>query len=208
VKKTTFALPAGSPFADAFASEARSAGRELALGAHGRAAGDGGPDGTAVPWDPPSFASARTAVIEGENALGGTLDELVVFADPPADGHSFPETAPREIEAAALSWAAGHAWLIREAMRRMIERGGGTVALVLPAREARGALGSMAAGALEGLATGLLAAPESRCRFMFIRDESAQPEALARFVLRSLDDPPRDAGKALRHGGKPAIFGR
>lgn len=202
MKKTTLALPAESPYVDAFVSEARVSGRDVCVGSTRPDA-----EGT-LRWNPLSFASARTALVEAENALGGAMDELALFADPPADVGPFLDASPREIEASALSWAAGHAQLIREAMRRYEARRGGTVLLVLLARPGRGPLGSMAAGALEGLAEGLLARQVPSCRFVFVRDESAQPDLLARFALKALAEPPRDAGKALRHGGKGFLFGR
>ena len=161
-------------------------------------------------WNPLSFASARAVVLEAENALGGRLDELVLFADPPRDETPFVDTPPRAIEQAAQAWASGHAELIREAAKRFRERGGGTVVLVIAERADRGPLGSMAAGALLGLAEGLAASAgsaNSSWRFVAVRDESGQPDLIARHVAKLLDEPPRETGKVLRFSGRPGLFG-
>lgn len=235
MEKTTLALPAQHPAALAFLSEARVAGRAAALAAFGRPgpdgkpAGDepGGPDSVSAPepdaeaagdraaqatlsWDPLSFPSSRALILEAENRLGGRLDELVAFADPPELPGALAEAAPRDIEAWALRWAAGYAQLAREASRRFKERGSGTFVLVIGEREGRGALASMAYGALRGLAEGLAreaAAPGSRWRFIALRDESGQPDLVARHVVKLLDETPKDCSKPFRFSGRSGLFG-
>lgn len=233
MKKTTLALPAADARAAALASLAAETGRLAATlrvpgpgGAVGSLAGDepadagiGAPGGlvASIPWNPLSFASARAALVEAETALGGRLDEVVVFADPPPGPIGLAEARPAEIERTALEWAAGYAQLLREALRRLAERGGGTVALVLTEAD-RGPLGSMAAGALAGLAEALAAgmaagssgAPggAAAVRFVAVRDESGLPDAAARHALRLLDEPPRDPGKVQRFTGRAGLFGR
>jgi hypothetical protein len=226
VKKTTLALPAGLPELEAFCAEARILGRQLTLAAKEGAAADGqnpaarepaqdpGESAAAVPpplrWNPLSFASARALILEAENALGGRLDELVIFADPPPDTSPLADASPRDIEAGILAWAAGHAELIREAARRFRDQGGGTIALVLTERANRGPLSSMAAGALLGLAEGLLAAAggaSSSWRFMALRDESGQPDLVARQLAKLLEEPPKDVGRMQRCGSRAGLFG-
>jgi hypothetical protein len=229
VKKTTLALPAGLPELEAFCSEARILGRQLALAAKDGATPGGSPGGAAtggtgqadaqqdaggssppLRWNPLSFASARALVLEAENALGGRLDELVIFADPAPDTLPLADAAPRDIEAGILAWAAGHAELIREAARRFRDQGGGTIALVLTERANRGPLSSMAAGALVGLAEGLLAAAggaSSSWRFIALRDESGQPDIVARHLAKLLEEPPKDLGKMQRCGSRAGLFG-
>ena len=201
-------------------AEARVTGRAAAVvrivdpGPEKAPPADPGEDGSgrdpgfvSVPWNPLSFASARAAVIEAETALGGSLDELVVFADPPADLTGLVDLSPRDIERAALSWAAGYAELLREAAKRFAEKGGGAIVLVIAQAE-RGPLGAMAAGALAGLAGGLIAAGTASFRFYAIKDEAAQADLLARHVLKTLDEPPRDPGKIQRFGSRAGFFGR
>jgi hypothetical protein len=217
VKKTTLAVPAGSPRVAAFIAEAAASGRsvaELAVVGPGReqlaAPGDDAGGDTVpppIPWNPMSFASARAAIVEAETALGGSLDELVVFVDPPGDSRSVAELSPREIEASALTWAAGHVELVRETARRFIEKDGGTIVLVIVHAE-RGPLGAVAENAMMGLAEGMLASAQDKVRFMAFRDESAQPELLARQLARSLDETARDAGRIQRIGGKAGFFNR
>ncbi len=235
MEKTTLALPAQQPAALAFLSEARVAGRAAALAAFGRPGPDGkpagdvpdGPDSTSAPepdaetageraaqaslsWDPLSFPSSRALVLEAENRLGGRLDELVAFADPPELPGALAEAAPRDIEAWALRWAAGYAQLAREASKRFRERGSGTFVLIIGEREGRGALASMAYGALRGLAEGLAreaAAPGSRWRFIALRDESGQPDLVARHVVKLLDETPKDCSKPFRYSGRSGLFG-
>jgi hypothetical protein len=226
VKKTTLALPAGLPELEAFCAEARVLGRRLTLAAkegpapvaQDPAARDSaqepgeGADGAPPPlrWNPLSFASARALILEAENALGGRIDELVIFADPPPDALPLADASPRDIEAGILAWAAGHAELIREAARRFRDQGGGIIALVLTERANRGPLSAMAAGALLGLAEGLLAAAggaSSSWRFLALRDESGQPDIVARQLARLLEEPPRDQGKMQRCGTRAGLFG-
>lgn len=229
MEKTTLALPAQHPAALAFLSEARVAGRLAALAAFGRPGPDGAPAGeepavtdpdaaagteraaqTTLSWDPLSFPSSRALVLEAENRLGGRLDELVAFADPPELPGPLAEAAPRDIEAWALRWAAGYAQLAREASKRFRERGSGIFVLILGEREGRGALASMSYGALRGLAEGLAreaAAPGSRWRFIALRDESGQPDLVARHVVKLLDETPKDCSKPFRFSGRSGLFG-
>jgi hypothetical protein len=205
VKKTTLAVPAGSPRVDAFVAEARVSGRsvmELAIAVSND-------QRTGLAWNPLSFASARAALIEAETALG-SLDELVIFADPPAGPPAIVDATPRDIEHAVLTWAAGYAELIREAAKRFGERGGGTIVLAV-VDEDRGPLGSMAAGALLGLAEGLLAADQGVARYLAIRDGSGQPDLLARQVVKVLDegsDRARGRAQVQKFGGRSGLFGR
>lgn len=205
MKKTTLAVPAGSARVEAFVAEARVSGRTTAELRIAEGASDA--EGAAIPWNPLSFASARAAVVEAETSLGGSLDELVVFADPPRDAVALAEATPKAIERAALEWAAGYAELIREACRRFEEKGGGAVVLVVAAAE-RGPLGAMAAGALLGLAEGVLAVGSGSVRFSAIRDESDQPDLLARQVVKTLTEASREQGKIMRFGGRSGFFGR
>lgn len=235
MQKTTLALPAQHPAALAYLSEARVAGRLAALAAFGRPGPDGktaggepgGPDSVwaaapdaedraeraaqaALSWDPLSFLSSRALVLEAENRLGGRLDELVAFADPPELAGALAEAAPRDIEAWTLRWAAGYAQLARESSKRFRERGAGTFVLVIGERDGRGALAAMAYGALRGLAEGLAreaAAPGSRWRFIALRDESGQPDLVARHVVKLLDEPPKDCSKPFRYSGRSGLFG-
>lgn len=227
MKKTTLALPAGLPELEAFCAEARILGRQLTLAAKegaavGAAPGSGAtsgagqaeaqPDAVAPPlrWNPLSFASARALILEAENSLGGRIDELVIFADPPPDASPLADASPRDIEAGILAWAAGHAELIREAARRFRDQGGGLIALVLTERPNRGPLSAMAAGALLGLAEGLLAAAggaSSSWRFVALRDESGQPDIVARQLAKLLEEPPKDQGKMQRCGSRAGLFG-
>jgi hypothetical protein len=200
------AVPAGSARVDAFVSEARVSGRSTAILSI-EPSGQAGTDDPLIPWNPLSFASARVAIIEAETVLGGSLDELVMFADPPEDQTGIVELTPKALESAALSWAAGWAELIREAAKRFTERGGGTILLVVVHAE-RGPLGAMAAGALIGLAEGMLSVGCGPVKFIAVRDESGQPDMLARLVVRTLDEPPRDQGKVQRFGGRSNLFGR
>jgi len=154
-----------------------------------------------------SFASARAAIIEAETALGGTLDELVVFVDPASDLKPVAELSPREIEASALTWAAGHVGLVRETARRFGEKNGGTIALVIVHAE-RGPLGAVAESAMMGLAEGMLASAQAKVRFIAFRDESFQPELLARQIARSLDETGKDTGRIQRFGAKAGFFNR
>ena len=217
MKKTTLAVPAGSPRVAAFIAEAVASGRsvaELVVIEPGReqlaaSADEAGGDTTSspIPWNPMSFASARAALIEAETALGGTLDELVVFVDPPDDSRPVAELSPREIEASAITWAAGHVGLVRETARRFGEKNGGTIVLVIVHAE-RGPLGAVAENAMTGLAEGMFASAQAKVRFIAFRDESSQPESLGRQIVRSLDETGKETGRIQRFGAKAGFFNR
>jgi hypothetical protein len=162
---------------------------------------------TVISWNPGSFASTKAALIEAETALGGTIDEAIVFIDPSDKGSRLPELSLGQIEAATTSWITGYAQLLRELGRRFAERGSGLILVVLLPGE-RGPLGAMATGAMEALACSLAAQPGEAYRLFAIRDESGQPELLARYLMKILDEQPRDSTKLLRHGGRLSLFGK
>jgi hypothetical protein len=211
VKKTTLAVPASSSRVGAFLVEARVSGRTTATlsvaGSDATETAETSGTADSVPWNPLSFASARAALVEAETLLGGSIDELLVIADPPADTLGIAGLTPKAIEGAVLEWAAGHAELLREAVKRFSERGGGAIILVI-VHANRGPLGAMSAGALIGLAEGILSTGSGDVRFMALRDESDQPDMLARQLVNMLDEPPRESGRIQRFGGRTGIFGR
>jgi len=245
VKKTTLVLPFEDPRAKAFKDLANKTGRKLAflevlypsdeamdaaeLPRDASADAEKAPEAwTRISWKPQSFVSARTALIETETRLGQALDELVIFADPPAGPIGLAEASQAEIEQSVLDWAVAYAQLIHEALKRFLNRDGCSIVLAIK-DAARGPLGSMAAGALFGLAEGLLASfassemlsggaavakakspPEKTVpfRFMAMRDESDSSEAVARQVLRMLDEDLRDSGKLQRFTGRSGFFSR
>lgn len=199
-------MPSGSSRASAFVTEAKVTGRCTAI-LNLDESDEPEAGAIRISWNPLSFASARVAIMEAETALGGVLDELVIFADPPSDVAEITGLTPRIIERSVLEWAAGYAELIREAAKRFVERGGGSIVLVL-VQAARGPLGAMASGALTGLAEGLFMAGTPMVRFSAIRDESGQPDLLARHIIKTLDEPSRDPGKIQRFGNRQGFFGR
>ncbi len=205
------AVPDASARVDAFLAEARVSGRTTATlavaGSDAAESADAAETAGSVPWNPLSFASARAALVEAETLLGGSIHELVIIADPPADTQGIAGLSPKAIEGAVLVWAAGHAELLREAVKRFSERGGGSIILVV-VHANRGPLGAMAAGALLGLAEGMLSVGCGDVRFTAVRDESDQPDLLARQLVKLLDEPPKESGRIQRFGGRTGIFGR
>jgi hypothetical protein len=165
-------------------------------------------DHSFISWNPVSFASTKAALIEAETALGGTINEAVLFIDPPSTGgRNLSELSLAQIEAASATWITGYAQLLRELGRRFAERGSGVILVVLLPGE-RDPLGAMAAGAMEALAITLASQGPEVYRLFTIRDESGQPELLARYLMKVLDEPPRDSTKLLRHGGRITLFGK
>lgn len=158
-------------------------------------------------WNPGSWASSRTVLIETETALNGHLDEVVIFVDP--DGGSDQDAVPSMagIDSICMEWIAGYACLISEAIQLFKGREMGTILVVIMATE-RSALGSMAAAALEAFAASLIGTYRQHPRMMAVRDESAQPDVLARYLIKLLSAPPRDSTRVLKHGGKMNLFGR
>lgn len=215
MKKTTLVVPAGNARVEAFISEARVSGRATAalhivepgLPRAEADADEHNADTDGVPWNPLSFASARAAILEAETLLGGRLDELIIFADPPIDATRLADATPRDIERSALEWTAGYAELIREMVRRMEDNGAGTVAIIVVQAE-RGPLGSMAAGALVGLAESLVTPGSGPVRYLGVKDESGQPDLVARYMVKSLDDTSRESGKLQRFSGRGGLFVR
>jgi hypothetical protein len=165
-------------------------------------------DPSYISWNPVSFASTKAALIEAETALGGTVNEAVLFIDPPSAGiRRLSDLSLGQIEAATTTWITGYAQLLRELGRRFAERGSGVILVVLLSGE-RDPLGAMAAGAIEALACNLANQSTEAYRLFTVRDESGQPELLARFIMKVLDEPPRDSTKLLRHGGRISLFGK
>jgi hypothetical protein len=161
-----------------------------------------------ISWNPVSFASTKAALIEAETALGGTINEAVLFIDPPpTGGRSLSELSLAQIEAASTTWITGYAQLLRELGRRFAERGSGVILVVLLPGD-RDPLGAMAAGAMEALAITLASQVAEPYKLFTVRDESGQPELLARYLMKVLDEPPRDSAKLLRHGGRITLFGK
>jgi hypothetical protein len=165
-------------------------------------------DHSFINWNPASFASTKAALIEAETALGGTVNEAVLFIDPPSTGgKSLPELSLAQIEAASSTWITGYAQLLRELGRRFAERGSGMILVVLLPGE-RDPLGAMAVGAMEALAISLASQGPEAYKLITVRDESGQPDLLARYLMKVLDEPPRDSTKLLRHGGRMNLFGK
>jgi hypothetical protein len=162
---------------------------------------------TVINWNPGSFASTKAALIEAETALLGTVNEAIVFIDPSCGGRRLSDLTLGQIEAACTTWITGYAQLLRELGRRFAERGSGLILVVLLPGE-RGPLGAMATGAIEALACSLASQTGEAYRFFALRDESGQPELLARYIMKILDEPPRDSSKLLRHGGRLSLFGK
>lgn len=180
-----------------------------------------------ISWNPMSFVSARTALIEAETCLGRRIDELIIFVDPPPGPIGLEESSPAEIEKVAMEWALAYVHLIREAQKSFMNKENGSLILIVK-EASRGPLGSMAAGALFGLAEGLLASLSSAnetaasfsgktktgtekaaaFRFIAIKDESDSADAIARQVLRLLEDSPRAGGKIQRFTGRAGFFSR
>jgi len=160
-----------------------------------------------ISWNPGSFASTKAALIEAETSLGGTVDEAIVFIDPAGGGKRLPDLSLGQIEASTTIWITGYTQLIRELARRFAEQGSGLILVVLLPGE-RGPLGSMASGAMEALACSLAAQTGENYRVLALHDESGQAELLARYIMKILDEPPRDSSKLLRHGGRINLFGK
>ncbi len=72
----------------------------------------------------------------------------------------------------------------------------------------RDPLGAMAVGAMEALAISLASQGPEAYKLITVRDESGQPDLLARYLMKVLDEPPRDSTKLLRHGGRMNLFGK
>jgi len=198
----------------AVAEEARASDRLLAIGAlqpeYGSAATQTAHSAEnpeeSIAWNPLSFASARAAVLEAENAVGSALSELVLVADPPRDEPAFLDLAPAQLEKRILYWTAGYAQFVREAAKAMSAKGSGTLVLAIVSSVQQGLCSAMAAAALEAMASSILEQNPGgmlgSCRFIAIKDESDNPETLAKAVIKAMDDPPRNAGKVIKLGGK------
>ncbi|MFH2115147.1 MAG: hypothetical protein ABIJ86_11645, partial [Spirochaetota bacterium] len=77
---------------------------------------------TVISWYPGSFASTKAALIEAETALGGTVNEAILFIDPPSTGGKrLSDLSLGQIEAASATWITGYAQLLRELGRRFAE---------------------------------------------------------------------------------------
>ncbi len=159
-------------------------------------------------WNPLSYASTRSVWQQAENLAESCPDELILLVAPPKDMRPLADCSQRELELCALSNGSALAALIQEACRRFAENGGGSIVIALCPTIDAGPLPAMAIGAASGLAEGILASPGQDIRFMAVRDESNQPDLLVRYLIKILDESPRDISKILRHTGRGGLFGR
>ncbi len=161
-----------------------------------------------VEWNPLSYASTRGAWQQAENLAESCPDELIVLVAPPNDMRTLSDCSQRELERSTLASGSALAGLIQEACRRFAENGAGSIVIALcPAIEA-GPLPCLAIGAAAGLVEGILAIRPQGLRFMAVRDESNQPDLLVRYLIKILDESPKDISKLLKHTGRSGLFGR
>jgi hypothetical protein len=213
VKKTTLIAPFDDPLALAIAGEARVQGRTVAAllpgtGARKPAAPDA-PEDRPIFWNPPSYVSARAAVLEAVVRFG-PLDEAVFVAAPVAA----PGLAakPAELERFLHERVLAAFWLARELMSHFSERRRGRLVFVLADRgqSPREPAAAAAFGALEAFAAslteGLQDAPYD---IWTVRDSCPQDDLAAQYVSKLLDaSGDRKAGHVLKYTGKVGIFNR
>ncbi len=226
MKKTTLIAPFDDPLARAVAAEARIFGRTVAplLPGSGKAASDkrapeaadagtGEPTVNPVPWNPPSYVSARAAVLEASLRFGAADEAVLVSSRTPAPGLS---ARPAEIEQALHDRVLGIFWLVRELLsafkERPAEKGPGRLVLVLAdrGREALGPVEAAAFGALEAFASSLAGTSgDTPYEVWSVQDSCPQDDLAAQYIAKLLEaGADRRAGRVVKFTGKGGIFNR
>lgn len=234
MKKTTLVAPYDDPLARAAAGEARLLGRAVAalLPGAGRVARKGrrgepaeaetaeaseeGPrpaEDPPIPWNPPSFVSARSAVMEASVRFG-SVDEAILVASPgPGTGLA---AKPAEIERVLQDRALSFLWLARELLTHFTTRGSagvpGRLVIVLADRgqPPRDPAAAAAFGAVSAFAAVLAeSAPDAPYDVWTVQDSCPQDELAAQYLSRILQAPrERRPGRVLRFTGKSTLFNR
>lgn len=235
MKKTTLVAPYDEPLARAAAVEARILGRSVAAlspgSAESRTSRKGrreeaseaepfaaspdapSPEERPIPWNPPSFVSARTAVLEASVRFG-SVDEAVLVVSP----GSAPELSakPAEIERALQDRTLSIVWLVRELLTHFAARpsaaGPGRLILVLADRgqSPRDPIASASFGAISAFAASLAeSAADAPYEVWAVQDSCPQDDLAAQYIRRILQAPPeRRPGRVLRFTGKSSLFNR
>lgn len=232
VKKTTIVAPYDDPLALAVAGEARVLGRSVAVllpvstptrerkkVGRERPAEAAPEPGSAVPeerpiaWNPPSFVSARTAVLEASVRFGSVDEAVLVLSLGPAPGLT---AKPSEIEKILQDRVLSFIWLVRELLTHFSARGtaggSGRLILVLADRgqSPRDPVAAAAFGALSAFAASLAETPpDAPYDVWVVQDSCPQDDLAAQYLSRILQAPPeRRPGRVLRFTGKNPLFNR
>lgn len=235
MKKTTLVAPYDEPLARAVAVEARVLGRSVAAllpgsgdsretrkGKRGESeeAGDRGagphghaPEEASIPWNPPSFVSARSAVLDASVRFGSVDEAVLVVSPRPAPGLA---AKPSELERVLQDRVLSVLWLAREILTHFTARGSsagpGRLILVLADRgqAPRDPVGAAAFGAVSAFAAALAeSAPDAPYDVWAVQDSCPQDDLAAQYIRRILEAPPeRRPGRALRFTGKNTLFNR
>lgn len=221
MKKTTLIAPFDDPLALAAAGEARILGRSVAA-LLPRAANSGGGKAEAaagesrdfpISWNPPSYVSARAAVLEAAVRYGA-VDEAVIVASPgPAPGL---DAKPAEIEKVVHDRVLGVFWLARELIAKFSERdpsrGPGRLVFVLADRgePLRGPIAAAAFGALESFSESLTEiSQDSPYDVWTVQDSCPQDDLTAQFIARILETArDRKTNRVVKFSGKSGFFNR
>lgn len=233
MKKTTIVAPYDDPLALAVAGEARVLGRSVAVllpvsGAarEGKKVGRDRPAEAAAPapgssaleerpiaWNPPSFVSARTAVLEASVRFGSVDEAVLVVSLGPAPGLA---AKPAEIEKILQDRVLSFIWLVRELLTYFTARGpaggSGRLVLVLADRgqSPRDPVAAAAFGALSSFAASLAETPpDAPYDVWVVQDSCPQDDLAAQYLSRILQAPlERRPGRVLRFTGKNPLFNR
>lgn len=235
MKKTTLVAPYDDPLARAVAVEARVLGRSVAAllpgygdsreARKGRRGGPSeveaagtdlpgpAPEEAPIPWNPPSFVSARSAVLDASVRFGSVDEAVLVVSPGPA-----PDLAakPAELERILHDRVLSVLWLAREVLTHFTARGSavglGRLILVLADRgqPPRDPVGAAAFGAASAFAAALAeSAPDAPYDVWAVQDSCPQDDLAAQYVRRILEAPPeRRPGRILRFTGKSTLFNR
>ena len=227
MKKTTLIAPFDDPLALALAGEARVLGRSIAALLPGSAVAREGKPGSKksetapeaeqterpIAWNPPSYVSARAAVLEACVRFGA-VDEAVIVASPgPAPGLT---AKPAEIEKVFHDRVLSVIWLVRELLTtfagRAEGREPGRLILVLADRglENREPVSAGAFGALRSFAVSLAeTASDAPYDVWTVQDSCPQDDLAAHYIAKLLDAPrDRRGDRVVRFTGRGGIFNR
>jgi len=164
-----------------------------------------------VTWNQRSPLSARSVVVQGDNAFSGSgVDEaIVVFSQAPAR-QLFHETAAATIEQAVDRAVKAQLFLLKELVTYFLKRGRGSLSVAIEESSSQdlAPLDACTAGAVLALSKSLFDLYQNEpITLRGFRGSSGDPQGFAAYILETIREKgSRASGKWFRHGSKSSIF--
>lgn len=168
-----------------------------------------GDDLVYVEWNRRSPISARSVLLQAENAAG-SLEEIFVVYSSEGVTAPFHETQASRIEEVVDGGVKGYLFLLREALSHALRRGGGGVNIVVQdsGSELLPPLEAATSGAFLAAARSLMTFYEEEAvQVRGFQSGSAEGREFAKFILDTIRDKgEKAAGRWNKFGGRGSLF--